>query len=301
MGVRQASLRLSPGINLGGKGMAGWHTERIAGAMGAELQGVNLARDLSPGLLDDLASELWQHQVLIIRGQELTPDQHLQMARHFGEVEEHTFFSNLGDGHEQITVLDWDRPGDAAVAWHADETFLATPPTMNLLHAQTIPTWGGDTMFANTYLAYERLSAAMQRYVSELSAEHDLAMTLKVRVDFGMPFHKEWGQALQEGQRFTHPMVATHPETGRRALNVNPTYTTRIAGVPPSEGRAILDYLFAHTIGHSHVIRHRWQPGDFVMWDNRCVWHTAIGDTQEKRVVHRVSVLGDREPRLLPE
>ena len=279
--------------------MTKWKVTRMAGAMGAEIEGVDLRSDLSAALLEDLATELWQHQLLVIRAQDPTPEQHIEMARQFGEVEEHTFFSNLGEGREQITVLDWDRPGDAAGAWHADETFLPKPPTINLLHAQQIPSFGGDTMFASTYLAYERLSPAMQRYVCELRAEHDLANTFKLRVEAGLPFHKEYGQALQEGRRFSHPMVATHPDTGRRALNVNPTYTSHIEGVPPAESRAVLAHLFAHTVNHHHVVRHRWQPGDFVIWDNRCVWHTAIGDTQEKRVVHRVSVLGHREPKLV--
>ena len=280
--------------------MSQLQVERMAGVMGAEIRGVNLGRDLSAGLLDDLSAVLWEHQVLVLRGQTLSPAQHVEMASHFGEVEEHTFFENLGEGQEQVTVLDWDRPGDAAVAWHADETFLETPPTINLLHAQTIPDFGGDTMFASTYQSYERLSPAMQRYVEASSAEHDLAQTAKLRVDYGMPFHKEYGEALQQGQRFIHPMVATHPETGRHALNVNPTYTTHVVGVPPDEGRAILGHLFQHTVGHAMVIRHRWQPGDFVIWDNRCVWHAAVGDTQSKRVVHRVSVLGDRRPVFVP-
>ena len=275
-------------------------SRRLTGALGAEIEGVDLADGISPDLLKSLASALWEHQLLVLRDQSLSPEQHLEIARHFGEVEEHTFFSNLGDGQEEITVLDWTRPGDAAVAWHADETFLPQPPTINLLHAQVIPPFGGDTMFASTYLAYERLSPAMQQYVSSLRAEHDLAMTMKARVDAGLPFHAEWGESLAEGRRFLHPMVATHPETGRRALNVNPTYTSRIEGVPSHESRALLEFLFAHTVGHHHVARHRWQPGDFVMWDNRCVWHAAVGDTTESRIVHRVSVLGDREPTLEP-
>ena len=280
--------------------MSRLRAERIAGALGAELTGVDLGRDLSKGLLDDLAGELWKHQLLVLRGQSLTPAQHVSIGEHFGEVEEHTFFSNLGPGQERVTVLDWDRPGDAAVAWHTDETFLPRPPMLNVLHAQTIPAWGGDTMFASTYVAYERLSPSLQRHLGELEAEHDLAMTLKLRVDFGMPFHAEWGRALEEGRRFVHPVVATHPETGRRAINVNPTYTSRIVGIPPAESRMLLDFLFVHTVGHHCVVRHRWKPGDVVIWDNRCTWHSAIGDTQEKRVVHRVSVLGDREPELLP-
>ena len=281
--------------------MKRWNVHRIAGAMGAELSGVDLAQALGEGprdaLLDELATELWQHQVLVLRNQKLTPEMHLAIGEHFGEVEEHTFFSNLGAGFEKVTVLDWERPGDAAVAWHADETFLRMPPTVNLLHAQRVPEFGGDTMFANTALAYERLSPAMKGYVEGLTAEHDLASTFRLRVEAGMPFHAEWGEALQQGQRFEHPMVATHPISGRHALNVNPTYTTRIVGVPHAESAAVLGYLFAHTVGHAMVIRHRWKPGDLVLWDNRCVWHTAIGDTQDKRVMHRVSVLGDREPR----
>jgi len=274
--------------------------ERMAGALGAELGGVNLREELSGELLDELAAQLWEHQLLVLRGQSITPDQHLEMAEHFGVVEEHAFFSNLGPGYERITVLDWERPGDAAIAWHTDETFLPKPPMLNFLHAQTIPRCGGDTMFSSTYLAYERLSPPMQRLFAELEAEHDLAKTLQVRVEYGLPYHEEWGRALLEGRRCVHPMVATHPETGRRALNVNPTYTSRIVGVPPAESRALLAFLYEHTVGHHFVVRHRWQPGDVVIWDNRCTWHAAVGDTQEKRVVHRVSVLGDKKPELVP-
>ncbi|MFK7896717.1 MAG: TauD/TfdA dioxygenase family protein [Myxococcota bacterium] len=280
--------------------MSRFSVEPIAGVMGAELSGVNVAKDLSPGLMEDLGAALWAHQVLVLRDQELTPKQHVEMAKHFGEVEEHTFFHNLGKGQEQVTVLDWERPGDAAVAWHADETFLETPPIINLLHAQTIPDFGGDTLFASTYQAYDQLSPAMQRYVEASSAEHDVAMTMKARVDHGMPFHQEYGAALQQDQRSVHPVVATHPETGRHALNVNPTYTSRLVGVPPDEGRAVLGHLYQHTVSHRMLIRHRWKPGDLVMWDNRCVWHAAVGDTSSKRVVHRVSVLGATRPVFLP-
>jgi len=280
--------------------MSNWMVSPISGVMGAEIEGVNLARDLSKSLMENLAEALWKYQVIILRGQRITPDQHVEMASHFGEVEEHTFFQNLGEGNERVTVLDWERPGDAAVAWHADETFLETPPTVNLLHAQIIPEFGGDTFFASTYQAYERLSPAMQKYVESSSAEHDVAMTLKARIDYGLPFHKEYAASLQEGKRFVHPMVATHPETGRHALNVNPTYTTRIVGVPPDEGRAVLGHLYQHTVSHNMLIRHRWQPGDLVLWDNRSVWHAAVGDTASKRVVHRVSVLGDQKPVFRP-
>lgn len=280
--------------------MREWMTSKMSGVMGAEIEGVNLGRDLSKGLMEDLASALWEHQVLVLRGQDMTPDQHVEMAMHFGEVEEHTFFHNLGEGNERVTVLDWERPGDAAVAWHADETFLETPPTVNLLHAQIIPDFGGDTLFASTYQAYDRLSPAMQRYVEASSAEHDVAMTMKARIDHGLPFHDEYAATLQEGRRFVHPMVATHPETGRHALNVNPLYTTRIIGVPPDESRAVLGHLYQHTVSHTMQIRHRWKPGDLVLWDNRSVWHAAIGDTSAKRVVHRVSVLGRHRPEFRP-
>ena len=261
-------------------------------ALGAEILGLDWSRQLSDGELDEIRKALLDHQVVYMRQVTLTPDEHVRLGERFGEVEVHTFFPNLGAGHEKVSVLD-SETGTTASMWHTDETFLDRPPMGTLLHAQVIPPVGGDTCFASMTAAYQSLSPAMKRYVEDLTAEHGLSRIAELKQRAGHATGAEVAEAIANDQRRTHPVVRQHPETGARTLYVNPTYTRWLNGVPENEGDAVLRLLLTHATQERFVYRHRWQAGDLLMWDNRCTMHIALADFDGHRRMHRVSVLGD--------
>jgi taurine dioxygenase len=260
-------------------------------SLGAEVLGLDWSRPLSDGELDSIRKALLDHQVILMRGVTMTPDEHVRLGERFGEVEVHAFFPNLGEGHERVSVLDSD-DGTTASMWHTDETFLDRPPMGTLLHAQIIPPVGGDTCFASMTAAYEALSPAMKRYVEGLTAEHGLARIAELKQRAGHASPAEVGEAIANDRRRTHPVVREHPETGVRTLYVNPTYTRWLNGVPADESDAVLRLLYAHATQERFIYRHQWQAGDLVIWDNRCTMHIALADFGSHRRMHRVSVLG---------
>jgi taurine dioxygenase len=260
-------------------------------AFGAEITGLDWSRSRSDGELDGIRKALLDHQVVYMRQVTLTPDEHVRLGERFGEVEVHAFFPNLGAGHERVSVLDSEE-GTRASMWHTDETFLDRPPMATLLHAQVVPPVGGDTCFVSMTAAYEALSPAMKRYVDGLTSEHGLARIAEMKQRAGHAAATEVADAIANDRRCTHPVVRVHPETGTRSLYVNPTYTRWLDGVPAEESEAVLRLLLAHATHERFVFRHRWQVGDFLIWDNRCTMHIALADFEGHRRMHRVSVLG---------
>jgi taurine dioxygenase len=265
--------------------------EPVGAALGARVHGVKLD-ELDDGTLAEVHQALLAHQVVFLRAPGLTPDQHLALAARFGEAEVHAFFPNLGERYERISVLDSTETKSASM-WHSDETFLPAPPLGTLLHAQVIPPVGGDTCWASSTKAYAALSPAMQRYVEGLSAVHSLSRIADMSYRHGIKTVADVAQAYASDVSSVHPVVRTHPETGQRGLFVNPTYTRFLVGVPEEESNAVLALLVAHQTQERFVVRHRWREGDFVIWDNRCTMHIALGDFTGHRRVHRVSILGD--------
>lgn len=266
---------------------------RTGAALGAVIDDVDLLQPLDDTTLTGIGQALLDHQLLVLRAPGLDPDQHLRLAAQFGEAEVHAFFPNLGEGYEKVSVLDSEN-GDVASMWHTDESFLPEPPLGTLLSARTIPHVGGDTCWASTTAAYAALSPHMQRYLDGAMALHDLSRTKELAYNTGHGSPEAYAEAIAANRRFQHPVVRTHPETGAKALFVNPVYTRSIVGVAPAESRAILDFLFAHMTDARFQYRHRWQEGDLVIWDNRCTMHCVMRDFAGRRVMHRVSILGDR-------
>ena len=263
----------------------------LAPALGAELVGLDVAR-LSDGDLDAVNKALLDHQVVVVHGVELAPEDHIRLGERLGEVEVHAFFPNLGAGVERVSVLD-SEDGTRSSMWHTDESFLERPPMGTLLHARVIPSTGGDTCWASTTAAYAALSPSMKRYLEGMTAEHGMARIAEMKQRAGHASAAEVAKAIAEDRRATHPVVHVHPETGEHALYVNPTYTRWLDGVPADESDAVLRLLFAHATHERFVYRHRWQAGDLVIWDNRCTMHIALADFTGHRRMHRVSVLGD--------
>ncbi|MBS0293622.1 MAG: TauD/TfdA family dioxygenase [Proteobacteria bacterium] len=258
--------------------------------IGAEVLQLDLSGRLSAQTLEALEAALVRHEALVLHVPELSPDQHLAIARHFGEPEVHTFYPNLGKGHEQITVID-SKLGDRADMWHHDESFLPSPPVVTMTHARILPPLGGDTCWISMTSAYDALSARMKQYLDGLSAWHDMNAPMTAALQHGVVTHERYVEVVAQNRRHLHPLVRVHPVTGRRTLYLSPTYVTHIDGLAPAESRAILDYLFGHCMQVEYLFKHRWTVGDMVVWDNRSVIHNAILDyAPHQRRMHRASV-----------
>jgi len=263
----------------------------VAGALGAEVSGADLA-DLDDATFAELHAAWLEHQVLFFRDQDLSPEQHKAFGRRLGPLQTHPFLASRGaEGHPEIVVLESDetRPYLAA-GWHTDVTFVERPPMASVLRAVEVPAWGGDTMWASTRAAYQALSDTMQRLLSGLAALHDTSKTFSRRA-YPAERHPEGDEA----PRAVHPVVRTHPETGRPALFVNPAFTRRIQGLRRSESDALLEFLYQHMAQPEFSCRFHWEKNSVAIWDNRCTWHRAVADNAAAhRRMERVTVEGDR-------
>jgi len=277
---------------------------RLCPALGAEVTGLNVARDLSNAFFSDIRQTLCEHNgVLILRDQHLTPEQQIDFSRRFGELFgdreqlQGTVTQYLLPDYPQIfrvsnKIVDGQPQGRmrAGNYWHSDVSFRPTPAMVSLLYAIEIPPLGGDTQFCNMYMAYEHLSEPLQQFLSTLRARHDFAVNTTVGFSQETIEQKDLdGQNSSE-----HPVVRTHPETGRKCLFVNPGNTACLVGLSPKESKSLLAFLYEHCTQSEFVFRHRWAQGDLVIWDNRCTMHYAIMDYDDDRYMHRTTVIGER-------
>ncbi|HET6369275.1 MAG TPA: TauD/TfdA family dioxygenase [Pseudomonadales bacterium] len=269
--------------------------EPVAGALGAELSGVDLTRPLSSETVAAIRRAWLEHGVIFFREQDLPPATFLEFARQFGEPIEYPFVKGLPEHPEIIPVLKLagERINFGGL-WHSDTTYLDLPPMASMLIAREVPPAGGDTLFASMYLAYEALSEGMKRLLEGLrginsSASADASKTREDRLK----------DNAREDARTEyvahHPIVRTHPETGRKALYVNVGHTVGIEGLSREESAPILDYLFRHQIRPEFTCRFRWRPRSIAVWDNRCVQHNAVNDYHgHRRLMHRITLGGDK-------
>jgi taurine dioxygenase len=263
---------------------------RIAGALGAEVLGVDLAKDF-PEV--EIRKAFLEHQVVFFRDQKLDPAQFMAFARRMGEPIEYPFVKGIDGFPEVIEVkkLEHERHNFGGI-WHSDTTYLDEPPMGSMLLARELPPYGGDTLFANQYLAYETLSEGMRRLLDGLiavnsSANADVSRTREDRV-------KEQARTTEELVT-EHPVVRTHPETGRKALYVNVAHTACFEGMTKEESAPLLSYLFQHQIKPEFTCRFQWRVGSLAFWDNRCVQHNPVNDYHGyRRVMHRITLAGDR-------
>ena len=253
---------------------------RQAGALGAIVTGVDLGSGVDEATFDALHGALLEHSVICIRGQgHITPDDQVAFSARWGRIEPHPYVPPI-EGHPEIMKV-YD-PNPITVTWHADFTYAKQPPAISLLLARVIPPYGGDTMFSNGYLAYENLSSGMRATLDGMRAVH---YATQLAIDSGMP---------EDEIVNSHPVVCTHPETGRRALFVNDNYTRHFDGWSQEDSQPLLDHLYAQFARFEYTWRHQWQEGDLLIWDNRCVQHAVVGDTQgQERVLHRTTIAGD--------
>ena len=269
--------------------------KRIAGAIGAELHGVDLSQPLLPEIVKNIRAAFLEHQVIFFRDQDLAPATFMLFAQAMGEPVEYPFVKGL-EGFPcviEVKKLEHERVNFGGI-WHSDTTYLDQPPMGSMLLARAVPPYGGDTLFASQYLAWEALSDTMKQLLGGLvgissSAKADVSRTREDRV-------KSAGRDSAPAEyRAEHPLVRTHPETGRKALYVNIAHTTGIKGMMQSESAPLLNFLFAHQVQPEFTCRFSWQPGSLAFWDNRCVQHNPVNDYHgHRRVMHRITLAGDR-------
>jgi len=281
---------------------------RLTGTLGAEISGVDLTQDLSSDIVASIREALVRYRVVFFRNQHLTPTQQVAFARNFGELTPaHPLLGGLDANHPEVLVLDSldyklgvgdvRNTGDKKTTsynnrWHTDVTFSAAPPTASILAAKVIPSFGGDTLWCDLVSAYETLATPLQHLVDGLVAVHDASGTFSRFRDEDQSGENK--QKLQTMSPVRHPVVRIHPETGERGLFVNPTFTAYIENFSPEESRAILGMLYEHCIQPERVVRWSWQVGDLAMWDNRSTAHYAAADYTEPRLMHRITIRGER-------
>ena len=267
----------------------------IAGAIGAEVLGVNLNSELDEDTVGAVRQAWNQHCVVFFRDQNLPPARFLTFAKRFGAVVEYPFIKGLEEFPEIIPVvkLEHEKTNFGGI-WHSDTAYLEAPPMGTMLLAREVPPFGGDTMFANMYLAYEALSDGMKRLLDGLiaintSAKADVSRTREDRVKDSLR-----ADAKKEyvGE---HPVVRTHPETGRKALYVNVGHTLHFKDMTVAESAPLLDFLFQHQVRPEFTCRFNWRPGSMAFWDNRCALHNPVNDYHGyRRVMHRITLAGDK-------
>lgn len=250
-----------------------WHITRLAGALGAEVRQITLM-DLSDDELAELTELLLEHQVLFFPDQHPKVDDHVRFGRRFGPLENHPNLDNPFTQHESLFELAATH-GGVADEWHTDLTFRPDPAVMSILHMKRCPPYGGDTMWASMYRAFDELSEPMQSLISGLTALHDAA-------PHGHP-----------EDMTTHPVVRIHPLTKRRALYVNEHFTRRIVELSAGESDMLLGYLADWVKQPRFTVRYHWAEGTVCIWDNRCTQHCVLNDFEGERIIQRVTVMGD--------
>jgi taurine dioxygenase len=261
--------------------------------IGAEVRGVDL-RAPDDATAKALEAALYEHLVLFFRDQPITPDEQIAFARAFGPIEIHGYAMPHPD-HPGLVVLDVTDPtGLGTDEWHSDSSGKPTPAMGAVLRAVQLPELGGDTCWASMYAAYDALSEPMKRTLDGLTARHEFARPLEHAINAGYQSPVSLEQIRAQFPPVEHPVVRTHPVTGRKCLYVNHNYTTRIVQLSVEESKVLLPFLVAHVRRPEFQVRFSWQPDSVVLWDNRCTQHYALADYHQRRVMHRVSIEGDR-------
>ena len=266
--------------------------QQVAGSLGAEIRGVNLSAKLGDETAAEIRDAFLDHLVIFFRDQKLTPHEQLAFAKRFGDPMEYPQLKGLPECPmvTPVVKLESERVNFGGV-WHSDTTYLTQPPMASMLYAVEIPPYGGDTIFANQYAAYETLSDGLRKALDGLTAVNTStkAEASKTREERLKSAGVEMKVLVGE-----HPVVRTHPETGRRALYVNIGHTSHFKGWTEEESRPLLEYLWRHQVNPELTCRFQWQPGSLAFWDNRCAQHNAVNDYAGfRRIMHRVTLAGD--------
>jgi taurine dioxygenase len=272
----------------------------LAGSLGAEIHGVDVSKPLSAETFDEVHQAFLEHAVLVFRDQPLSHADQISFGRRFGDLDIHPIAVGMEEYPEMLRVL---KPkGERAsfgTSWHADNTFFEKPSMASILYGATIPPHGGDTLYASAERAYDALSPTMKELLEGLTAVHsatrayDPAVTGEAKYRGDAAISYRYSDAIRE--EHSHPVIRTHPETGRKCIFVNPMFTLRIEGLAEAESEPLLDFLYSHTTRPEFTCRVQWEPRTLLLWDNRCTMHYALDDYPDyDRLMFRVSVSGDR-------
>lgn len=271
------------------------------GAVGAEIIGLDLTRPLSDTDFARVHRAHLDYHVVVFRDQRITPEQQITFSRRFGELQIHVLKQFLLAGHPEIlivsNIIEQGNPiglGDAGKFWHSDLSYKPLPSLGSMLHAQELPSEGGDTLFADMHKALDALPRELRDAIEGKQAAHSYTAR------YSEPkFEGDWRprlspEQLAQVQEVIHPIVRTHPESGRKALFVSEGFTTRIVGLPEDESRQILEELYRYSVLPEHIYRHQWRPHDLVFWDNRSLIHLAAGcPSHLRRKLYRTTIQGD--------
>ena len=268
---------------------------KIAGALGAEISGIDLSQDITYDLAKKIRQVFLDSGVIFIKNQALTSQQFLNFAKKMGNPVEYPFVKGLEGFPEIIEVkkLEHEKHNFGGV-WHSDTTYLDCPPMGSMLLSKEIPPYGGDTLFACQYAAYEALSGTMQRMLDGLkgissSSKADVSKTREDRIK------SDGNEYAPKSFTNSHPLIRTHPETGRKALYVNVAHTIGIEGLTDAESAPLLSFLFEHQVKPEFTCRWVWEPNCLAFWDNRCTQHNPINDYHGfKRILHRITLEGTK-------
>lgn len=266
----------------------------LAGALGAEIHGIDLCRDLSAGDFAAIRALLLEHEVIFFRDQDITPAQQKALALSFGALQTHPAYDTV-EGFPEITILESTAEKPTKIeAWHSDMTFREHPPMATVLRSVVVPERGGDTLWSSMTAAYEGLSPTLRDFLDGLTAVHSFSHGF--RESLAEPGGQErLADAVAANPPVRHPVVRTHPETGRKVLFVNSLFTTHIEGLTKAESKAILELLFEHVTTAEYTCRFKWRPHSIAIWDNRSTQHKPINDYfPAHRRLQRITIDGDR-------
>lgn len=274
----------------------------LAGAVGAEVLGVDLSRELGNSQFATIRQAFHDHGVIFFRDQDLTPEDHIAFAERWGKINVNRFFHPV-EGYPQIAEVlkEPDQKKNIGSAWHTDHSYDQIPAMGSILYAREVPPVGGDTLFASMHHAYEALSDGLKETLEGLqawhSSRHAFGAARYQEQDPEGDFGNRLGNPEAAQQDALHPVVIRHPETGRKVLYVNSDFTLRIDGWTDEESKPLLDYLYRHGARPEFTCRFHWEKGSVAFWDNRAVWHYAINDYHGyRRYMHRITIEGGPLP-----
>ena len=266
----------------------------VSGGVGVEIANVDLAGDLSNSDFAAIRDAFIEHGLIVFPNQHTTDEEHIAFAERWGEININRFFPRV-EGYDQIAavVKETDQLGNIGGGWHTDHSYDHIPAMGSILLARETPPIGGDTLFACMYKAYNSLSEGLKKTLEGMKAVHSSRHIFGDQSEYREAMKDRLSNPEQATQDAVHPVIITHPESGKKALYVNPAFTLHFEGWTAAESKPLLDYLYQHASLMEHTTRFNWAPGSIAFWDNRCTWHYALNDYHgERREMHRITIEG---------
>ena len=266
----------------------------VSGGVGVEVHNVDIKTGIDAGTFKELRAAFFEHGLIFLRDQDITPVEHIAFAERWGEININRFFPRL-DGYDQIATVtkEPDQTTNIGGGWHTDHSYDHVPAMGSILIARETPPVGGDTLFACMYTAYDTLSDGLKQTLEDMKAVHSSRHVFGEQSSYRDTMKDRFSNPEDATQDAVHPVVITHPESGRKALYVNPGFTLHFDGWTAAESKPLLDYLYAHAVQLEHTTRFQWAPGSIAFWDNRCTWHYALNDYHgTRREMHRITIEG---------